>query len=86
MQVDEYTAAWVALEILGGVDAVTREGDVFAFGMVVIEVCPRPSLHLASEVEGWMDRLTSECCPRFLREGSVNLQSHQQNRTHFLSL
>jgi len=45
-QADEYTAAWAAPEILRGVDAMTQEADVFASGMVVIEVCPRPLLHL----------------------------------------
>jgi len=50
-QADEYTAAWAAPEILGGADAMTQEADVFAFGMVVIEVCPHPLLHLAWD--GW---------------------------------
>ena len=52
-QAIEYTAAWAAPEILKGVDTITREADVFAFGMVVIEVCPRILLHPVSEVDGW---------------------------------
>ena len=35
---NEYTAAWAAPEILEGGDGITREADVFAFGMVVVEV------------------------------------------------
>jgi len=41
-----------APEILGGSGAMAQAADVFAFGMVVIEVCPRPLLHLALKVEG----------------------------------
>jgi hypothetical protein len=35
-----YTVAWAAPENFGGEDLVTREVDVFTFGMVVIEVSP----------------------------------------------
>ena len=49
-QANEYTATWAAPEILEGADAMTREADVFAFGMVVIEVCPRVSPYLVLEV------------------------------------
>ena len=52
MQTDEYTAAWAAPEILEGADTITREADVFAFGMVVVEVCPRALPHLVLEVDG----------------------------------
>ena len=51
-QTTEYTAAWAAPEIIEGVDKVTREADVFAFGMVVIEVCPRTLPHLVLKVDG----------------------------------
>lgn len=34
-------AAWTAPEILVGGRTITREADVFAFGMAVIEVSPR---------------------------------------------
>ena len=37
-QENGYTTAWTASEILEGDDTATREADVFAFGMVVIEV------------------------------------------------
>ena len=47
-----YAAAWVAPEILEGTNTISREADVFAFGMVVIEVCPRALPHLVLEVEG----------------------------------
>jgi len=73
-QVNGYAAAWTAPEILEGTDAITREADVFAFGMAVIEVglptLPSP----ASGVEGWMICLMSKSYPRFLQEGlrSVN--------------
>ena len=64
---------WAAPEITEGVDTITWEADVFAFGMVVIEVCLRALPHLVLEVNGRMD-LTHECCPRFLLEAihSVN--------------
>ena len=51
-----YTVAWAAPEILNGANRVTREADVFAFGMVTIEVSPHTSSHLVS-VGGWMGRL-----------------------------
>ena len=35
-----YTTGLAAPEILEGADAITPEADVFAFGMVVIEVNP----------------------------------------------
>jgi len=59
-QANEYTAAWTAPEILAGADTTTREADVFAFGMVVIEVCPHHLPHLVSEPEGWTVHLMSE--------------------------
>ena len=58
-----YTPAWTAPELLLEVcDKATTEADIFAFGMVVIEVRPCASLHLALEVGGggWMVRLTFE--------------------------
>ena len=45
-QATEYSAAWAAPEIVEGADTVTREADVFDFGMVIIEVCPRALPHL----------------------------------------
>ena len=74
-QANEYTVAWAAPEILEGADAITREADVFAFGMVAIEVCPRVLPHLVWRVEGWMVHLTSEPCLRFLREGIHSMDS-----------
>ena len=50
-QATEYTAAWAAPEIVEGADTVTREADVFAFGMVVIEVCLRTFPHLVLKVD-----------------------------------
>ena len=35
---NEYITAWAAPEILEGGGTITREADVFAFGMIVIEV------------------------------------------------
>ena len=58
-QVNEYTVAWAAPEILEGAGAITGEADVFAFGMVAIEVCPRTLPHLVLRAEGWTVRLTS---------------------------
>jgi len=51
-QKNRYTAAWAAPEILEGIETITRETDVFAFGMVMIEVCPCALPHLVLEVEG----------------------------------
>ena len=51
-QVNEYAAAWAAPEIVEGADTVTREADVFAFGMVVIEVGPHALPHLVLKVDG----------------------------------
>ena len=53
-QVNGYTAAWTAPEILEGTDAITREADVFAFGMAVIEVGPHTLPSPVSEVERCM--------------------------------
>ena len=36
-----YTVRWAAPEILKRADKITREADIFAFGMVVIEVSSR---------------------------------------------
>ena len=43
-----YITAWAAPEILKGGGTITREGDVFGFGMIVIEVSPYGSLPLVS--------------------------------------
>ena len=58
--------SWAAPEILKGGATIARETDVFAFGMIVIEVGPHPLPHLALEVEV---HLTSEFCLRFSPEG-----------------
>jgi len=57
-QVNGYTAAWTAPEILKRAGTTTREADVFAFGMVVIEVGQRFLSPLALEVEDarWLAR------------------------------
>ena len=39
-RVGGYTARWTAPEILEGAQNITREADVFSFGMVVLEVSP----------------------------------------------
>ena len=49
-QVNGYATAWAAPEILEGANAITKEADVFAFGMVVIEVCPRVFSYVVPEV------------------------------------
>lgn len=51
---NEYTATWAAPEIPNGADTITREADVFAFGMVVIEVCPFALLYPTLKVERWV--------------------------------
>ena len=65
-QENGYLTAWAAPEVLEGSGTTTQEADVFAFGMVVIEVGLRALPHLVLEVE---IRLTFECYLRFLREG-----------------
>ena len=40
-----YTTALAAPEILGGEGVITSEVDIFAFGMLVIEVGPRSFSH-----------------------------------------
>jgi len=50
-RVKGYTTAWAAPEVLlEECDKATLEADIFSFGVVVTEVGPRASLHLASEV------------------------------------
>lgn len=73
---NRYTAAWAAPEIHRGANPITWRVDVFAFGMVVIEVGPRAFSHLVLEVDGWIIHLTFGRCLRFLQESipSVNLQ------------
>jgi serine/threonine protein kinase len=68
-QTNEYTAAWTAPEILKGAGTITQKADVFALGMVVLEVCPHALPHLVLEVEAWMVHLTSESSLSFLQEG-----------------
>ena len=50
-RVKGYTEAWAAPEVLEKGDKATPEADIFAFGMVIIEVGPRASPYLAL-VEG----------------------------------
>ena len=80
-QENRYTAAWATPEILEGAETITREADVLAFGMVVIEVCPRALPHLVLKSEEWMIHLTSECCLRSLRE-EIHLINHNPGH-HF---
>ena len=54
---------------------MTREVDVFALGMAVIEVGPRALPPLVLEAEGWIVRLVSESCLRFLQEGRRSANS-----------
>ena len=49
IQVNGNTAVWTAPEILKGTGTIAREADVFAFGMVVIEVGPHVFLPLVLE-------------------------------------
>ena len=57
MQENGYAVAWIAPEILEGADTITREADVFAFGMVVIEVGPHGLSPPVLEVGGgWFAR------------------------------
>ena len=69
VQANGYAAAWTAPEILDGSGAISQEADVFAFGMVVVEVGPRALPLPTLEVEGWIFRLMSESSQRFLQEG-----------------
>ena len=56
-----YTATRAALGILEGEDTITREADVLAFGVVVIEVCTHALPRLVLGVGRWVVRLTSGC-------------------------
>jgi len=47
-QVQGYTARWAPPEVLEEGDRNTQEADVFALGMVVVEVSPRVSIPLKS--------------------------------------
>jgi len=51
-QVNGYSTTWTAPEILEGAGTITREADVFAFGMVVIEVGLCALVRLVLKVEG----------------------------------
>lgn len=46
-----YTARWTAPEILKGANKITREADIFSFGMVVIEVCLRAPLFSSPDIQ-----------------------------------
>ena len=46
-----YSSRWAAPEVLKRGDKNTCEADVFAFGMVVIEVCPYLPRHLLCGAE-----------------------------------
>ena len=77
-QENGYTVAWAAPEIPEGTYAITREVDMLAFGMVVIEVGPCALPHLVLEVEGWMVCLTSQSHLRFLQESICSVNSQPQ--------
>ena len=51
-KVKGYTEAWAAPEVLERGDKATPEADIFAFGMVVIEVGPSASPYPVLDVEG----------------------------------
>lgn len=50
-KVQGYTERWAAPEVLWSGDRNTQEADVFAFGMVVVEVSACIPLHLAPDAE-----------------------------------
>ena len=50
-KVQGYTARWAAPEVLWSDGKITREADIFAFGMVMVEVSPCISLYLKLDVE-----------------------------------
>lgn len=68
-QVQGYSIAWAAPEILEKGDRSTQEGDIFAFGMVGIEVGPHVSPHLGSGPGEWIVYLASNPYFRSLQEG-----------------
>jgi len=73
-----YTEAWAAPEVLEKGDKATSEADIFAFGMVVIEVGPRASQNLVSAVAGWTICLTFKSRARCLQEGTRSPASQHQ--------
>ena len=63
-KVQGFSPRWAAPEVISEGDRNTREADVYAFGMVVIEV------GRLSGVEGSTVGLTVIPCLRFLPEGA----------------
>ena len=57
-EVQGYTVRWAAPEVLGNGNRNTQEADIFAFGMVVVEVGCCISLRLALDAERYMICLT----------------------------
>ena len=74
-----YTEAWAAPEVLEKGDKATPEADIFAFGMVVIEVSPRATQNLLLEVGGRTVCLTFESRARCLQESTRSVASPHQS-------
>ena len=70
---------WAAPEVLEKGDRATLEADMFAFGMVVIEVGLRASPRLVLEVEEWIVCLTFESWARCLQESTRSVASHHRS-------
>jgi hypothetical protein len=53
-EVQGYTARWAAPEVLRNGDRNTQEADIFAYGMVVVEVSHLSSHSIGCEKNGWV--------------------------------
>ena len=77
-EVQGYSTRWAAPEVLGNGDRKTREADIFALGMIVIEVskcAPASSVWY----EGWIVYLTSTSYLRSLPGGTRSANSQRRS-------
>lgn len=72
-KVQGYTPRWAAPEVLASGDRNTREADIFAFGMVVIEVglCTRTAPGVGSDAATFDIRVTFRRLPESYHSASL---------------
>ena len=76
-KVQGYTERWAAPEVLLNGDRITQEADVFAFGMVVVEVSPSISSRGVLDVK--RDCLPDARTRRCLQESVPSASSSPQS-------